>query len=269
MGIRYVLAPTLLALLLTACAAGTSSSPPASHTPQGDLAGHSFVGDQVSVNGARKQLAKGTTIHVTFSPRAIAASAGCNQMSGPATWQDGTLHVGDLAMTQIGCEKPLMRQDDWLSGFLSSAPTWKQSGATLTLTGNGTVITLTDKEIAMPDTTLTGRTWRLTTTTDGDVGGSVPSGVTSTLQFGDDGRVQVRPGCNTGNGSYTVASDSITFGAIAVTMMACPDPQMRVEHTVLQVLQGAVPFSIDGDQLTLRSTDEHSGQTVTLVYRAE
>lgn len=268
MRVRYALAPVLMALVLSACGGASPSSPPTSQAPQGDLTGHTFVGNQVSVHGKPKQLVKGTTIHLTFSPNRITASAGCNQLSGTATWQDGTLHVPFLAMTQIGCPKPLVQQDAWLSRFLSSKPTWKHSDATLTLTSHGTVVTLTDQEVAMPDATLTGTMWHLTTTTDGDVASSVPSEVTSTLQFGDDGRVQVRPGCNTANGPYTADGEVVTFGVIGVTMMACPDPQMQVENTVLRALQGAVPFSIDGDQLTLRSTHEDSGQTVTLVYQA-
>ena len=45
----------------------------------------------------------------------------------------------------------------------------------------------------------------------------------ATLTF-DAGTVTVGTGCNTGSGGYQVAGDEITFGPIAITLMACPEP---------------------------------------------
>ena len=67
----------------------------------------------------------------------------------------------------------------------------------------------------------------------------------------DAGTVAVSTGCNTGSGGYQVAGDEITFGAIAITLMACAEPAASVEQSVLAVLDGTVTFTIADDVLTL------------------
>jgi heat shock protein HslJ len=86
--------------------------------------------------------------------------------------------------------------------------------------------------------------------------------VRSTLTIDADGRVSVRPGCNTGSGRATVDGGVVDFGPIALTKMACRGPAMDTERTVLSVLQGVVPYTVDGDALAL------GGGDVRLFYRA-
>lgn len=265
---RYALTPLLLlsaTLALTACGSGSQD---AADPATLDLVGATFVGDDVTVDGAPNPLVKGSTIRLTFSDGSIGASAGCNQMGGGATWDDGVLRTSNLFTTEMACEEPLMRQDTWLADLLSSEPTLQRDGDLLVLTNEGTVITLTDERIAVPDVALTGTTWQLDTIITGDAASSVPGGVTSTLRFTADGRVQVRPGCNTGNGSYAVDGSVVTFEPIATTKMACPGPQMQVESTVLQVLDGSVDLSIDGTALTLTPPQATTDGTTALIYRA-
>ena len=264
------LAPVLLlaaTVTLVACGDSSSSGSP-DDTSQLDLVGLTYVGDDVTVDGAPSPLVKGSTIRLTFSDGSIGASAGCNQMGGDASWDDGLLKAQNLFMTEMGCSEPLMKQDAWLSDFLSSEPTLTQDADTLTLTSDGTVITLTDEEVAVPDVALTGTKWQLDTIITGDTASSVPAGVVSTLLLGEDGRAQVRPGCNTGNGAFTVEGSVITFDPIATTMMACPDPAMQVEGTVLAVLNGDVDFSVDGTALSLTPPQATADGTTSLIYRA-
>lgn len=263
------LAPVLLlAVSLTLAACGDTEPAAPSEPDQVDLVGRTFVGDQVTVDDEPSPLVKDTSIRLTFSDGSIGASAGCNQMGGDATWADGVLKVQNMFTTEMACDEPLMQQDTWLSDFLSSEPTVQQDGDTLTLTSGGTVVVLTDEEVAVPDVALTGTTWTLDSIVAGDAVSSVPSGVTSTLTFTDKGRVQVRPGCNTGNGGYSVDDAAITFDPIAVTRMACDGPRGDVEDTVLGVLDGQVPFVIDGDTLTLTPAQPTADGTTGLVYRA-
>lgn len=44
-----------------------------------------------------------------------------------------------------------------------------------------------------------------------------------TLNFAADGSVAIQADCNSGSGSYTQEANLLTFGAIATTLMACPD----------------------------------------------
>ncbi|MBS0214995.1 MAG: META and DUF4377 domain-containing protein [Proteobacteria bacterium] len=59
-----------------------------------------------------------------------------------------------------------------------------------------------------------------------------------TLDFGD-GRVSVRNACNGIGGSYTLEGDTLTFGPMMGTMMACADPR-------LTALDGAVTTRLTG-----------------------
>ncbi len=61
-------------------------------------------------------------------------------------------------------------------------------------------------------------------------GSPVPVGVTVTMEFGPDGRVSGRSGCNRYTGSFANAGDTLKFSQLAGTQMACPPPQMEVEQ---------------------------------------
>jgi len=63
----------------------------------------------------------------------------------------------------------------------------------------------------------------------------------------DAGSVALDTGCNTGRGSYTVDGDTVTFGPIATTRVACVEADgQQVEQAVLTVLTGAATTAIDG-----------------------
>ena len=61
-------------------------------------------------------------------------------------------------------------------------------------------------------------------------GAPVPDGVTVTMEFGADGRVAGRSGCNRYTGSFAHAGDTLKLSQLAGTRMACPPPQMDVEQ---------------------------------------
>jgi len=118
---------------------------------------------------------------------------------------------------------------------------------------DGTVrLTLVDKEIATPDQPLEGTSWILDGIVSGDAVSSVPAGVTAAIQLAN-GRVDVNAGCNTGGGTVEVTADTLTFGPIGTTRMACEPGAMAVETAVLSVLSSAVGYTIDADVLTLKA----------------
>jgi heat shock protein HslJ len=141
-----------------------------------------------------------------------------------------------------------MDQDTWLSAVLTSRPTVVLDGDTLTLTAEGTVITL----VAEVDTPLEGTTWNVEGIVSGDAVSSIPAGGRVPALTFEGGTVDVDTGCNTGSGSYTLSGADITFGPIALTRMACVDPAAaQTETAVLTVLDGTASSAIDGDALTL------------------
>jgi heat shock protein HslJ len=109
------------------------------------LDGRTFVGDDVTRHGDAYSLVDGSTITMSFDANSVGATAGCNHMSGNASWDGGTLDLtSGLAMTEMGCQSSLMQQDKWLADFLQSSPELSVAGNALTLTNSDTAITLTE-----------------------------------------------------------------------------------------------------------------------------
>ncbi len=78
------------------------------------------------------------------------------------------------------------------------------------------------------------------------------------------GRVDGFSGCNRFMGSYTIEQDRVTFGPLAGSMMACPEPEMTLESAVKKALSGSLHFAVVEGALNL--TPESGA---TLVFRAE
>lgn len=91
-------------------------------------------------------------------------------------------------------------------------------------------------------------------------GSPVPDGVTVTMEFGADGRVSGRSGCNRYTGSFTQAGETLELSQLAGTRMACPPLQMDVEQRF---------FTAVGQVTGLRLSDSRelvlSGSAGTLV----
>jgi heat shock protein HslJ len=100
---------------------------------------------------------------------------------------------------------------------------------------------------------LSGTTWLLVSYADAD-GATVPAldGIRAAITF-EDGQAAGSAGCNRISGSYQVEGSAIKFGPFRMTMMACPEPQMKQEDAVTKALAGVTAFEISGDQLLLRN----------------
>ena len=81
------------------------------------------------------------------------------------------------------------------------------------------------------------------------------------LQF-SAGRIHGQAGCNRFSGPYREAIRTLTPGPMAATRMACPEPRMRHERDVLDLLSGPVRFFYpDGDSLVLTGRAARSGSS--------
>lgn len=107
-------------------------------------------------------------------------------------------------------------------------------------------------EVSMGDTTisgcggdpmalLTGRTWVV----EDIEGGGVIDSARTTLGFDGAGRVHGSGACNRYNGAVTLTGEGLGFGAIASTMMACPDAIMSQEQRVFAAMEQVTGFDID------------------------
>ena len=255
-------------LVAAACGAGPGAtiepSPagtpigPAPSAPSGAPSAMGPVADPSVVTGRTflstghddHQLVASSQVRLVFlDATRLGMSAGCNSMGGQYTIKDSTLHVlGPISQTEMACDAALMDQDTWIAGFLDGAA-MTTDGLTLVLTKDGDTLTFMDEKVANPDRPIEGTTWVVEGLVQNQVASSVPAGLTSTLAFAD-GKVAYK-GCNSGSGSATIGKETITFGPIATTRMACPEPAMDLEQFVLGVLTGEVTANVDADVLHL------------------
>jgi heat shock protein HslJ len=260
--LRAVAVGVLVAMTLAACGSDSDDTEPGEATTTtaagsgSDLVGTTF--DSTSVSG--HELVEGTQIRLTFDEERMGANAGCNTMTGPYSFADGTLRwTGAPAATMMGCEAELQAQDEWLAALLTDGVDAEVDGDLLTLTTDAVTIELR----AETDASLTGTTWTLESIVDGEAVSSLPAGVDPpTLEIADDGSVTVFAGCNRGGGTVVITDTTMTFEPIALTQMACEGEAGTLEATVLAVLDGSVDVAVDGDTLTITNGDRG------LVYRA-
>jgi heat shock protein HslJ len=261
------------AALLGACGSDDPSSEPAGGTTGGsdggttggsdggnppDVDGREFVSTEVEGH----QLVEGSTIRLTFQDGNVSANAGCNTMSGGYTFEGDVLRVELLATTEMACPDPLMDQDAFVSGLLTSGPTVTVDGDTLTLTSGEETITMLDREVAEPDLPLEGTSWVLDGIVANEAISSVPVGVEASLLI-EDGQASIATGCNNGSTSVEVTDQTLTFGPIATTMMLCEDDANQTQDAVLATLDGEVDYAIESDRLSISNPNGRG-----LEYRA-
>jgi heat shock protein HslJ len=110
-------------------------------------------------------------------------------------------------------------------------------------------------------TSLTGDEWILTTLEGAPLIAEAPI----TAAFTEEGQVAGTAGCNTYSGSYEVDGDSLSFGVMATTLMACPQPIMDQERSYLAALERTESYALADGVLMLYG----SGESELAVYAAE
>ena len=105
---------------------------------------------------------------------------------------------------------------------------------------------------------LEGTLWTLVSYGDPSDPQAVLEGSEITAEFDSaEGTVHGSAGCNSYFGSYEVDGETITFGPLGSTMMACSEPEgiMEQELAYLAALGSAVTYYIEGDKLELVDAD--------------
>jgi len=199
---------------------------------------------------------EGTTVRLSFEEGSIGFSAGCNIFGGTYSLQGDNLIVGDLGSTNIGCEQALAAQDDWLAEFITSSPTFDLDGNDLTLAGSDATLKFLDRRVADPDRPLIGSTWSINTLISGPgAQGGFPG--EPTVNFDDQGELQVFTGCNTGTGEYSVMGQQLSLSAMAYTEVACSDAAFAPtsQHVENVFSDGTLSFEIEAARLTIMHGD--------------
>ncbi|WP_249975947.1 META domain-containing protein [Vreelandella olivaria] len=112
-----------------------------------------------------------------------------------------------------------------------------------------------DQNSEAPDEPLTNTYWRLDSLNGKTVTGAENFREAHIVLHNDNHRLAGSTGCNTLVGSYRVARESLTFGQIATTKMACPEAQMRNEQAMLTILGQVGHWQVSGSTLSLKDAD--------------
>jgi heat shock protein HslJ len=107
------------------------------------------------------------------------------------------------------------------------------------------------RAVQSPAVDLPGTSWKLE-----DLGGTPAlPGVEVTLEFPEAGKASGRASCNRYMGTVEISGQSIKFGPLAATKMACVDAAATAQETkYLDALQKAERFAFDGPALLIDST---------------
>jgi len=93
---------------------------------------------------------------------------------------------------------------------------------------------------------LSGHAWKLV-----EIAGAAPV-ADAGLEFGTDGLLKVRPGCNAGSGGYRIDGNRLRMDQLALTAMACTGPASAQEAAFLAALNGSPAFEIETGTARLR-----------------
>jgi heat shock protein HslJ len=241
-GMRYAIAA--VALVLAACGQSDPASTPG---PSSTRAAEPLRGTFTTAENT----AQGTTISLQFTEDSrLVANAGCNTISGPITLSGNQIDTANLSITEIACDPTRHEQDQRLSAFLGSKPTFTLNGETLTLNGAGTTMSLMRTRAAQ----LTGVVWIADTLIQGSVAGATPAGVTASLVFGPD-EVTVIGLCNLDKIPYRTSGSKITFTLEAVTLKMCAPEVMAIERAMKELANSEATYRIDNSTLTITKGD--------------
>jgi heat shock protein HslJ len=226
-----------------ATAAPEATSAPATRT----LAGTEWVLSTLNGNPP----IEGTEITLAFdADGSISGTDGCNRFMGSFTESGESLTFGPLASTMMACPDDISNQAKMFQDALGVTQRVSATSDSLTLihTGDAGIATFAPAQAeAAAGSTLAGTQWVLST-----LGGNTPlTGTQVTLNFGDDGRVSGTDGCNRFTGAFTESGESLTFGPLASTMMACEE-NVGVQASLFNTaLQNTQTFTASESELTL------------------
>lgn len=265
---RKTIGPVLITLLLVlilgaACTPSGGSEPTAEEPATGEptseaaetanddpLAGSSWQLVEMGPEDNPVSPLPDTIVTAEFNNGQITGSTGCNSYFADYTaGADGSLELGEIGSTLIGCPEPLMTQENDFLAALATASGYNLEGDRLMIAyENGRLVFQTP--IHVTDASLTGAVWALHTFIEGETATSLVADTTITAEFAD-GQVSGSAGCNIYFGSYELEGNNLTFGELGSTRMACTEPVMAQENRFLAAMAAVETFILAGDELTL------------------
>lgn len=204
-----------------------------------------------------KGLVPGSGITIEFASEGkVSGSSGCNRYAGVYKTDGNSIVISSpLASTMMACPQEIMDQETAYLKALGDVKTYTATKDQLTLLdASGKTLMVYEAQ----SQELAGTSWEVTGYNNGQQAvTSVLAGSTLTAQFGKDGVLSGKSGCNDYNGPYVVTGNKIKIGPLASTRMACAEPAgvMEQEAQYLAALETAATYKIDSNTLELRTAD--------------
>lgn len=259
---------TAFALAGLAGAQGAAAPPP--------LTGANWTLSGLTDGGGGRLVAPGTGAArptLRLDGRVAAGTTGCNVYRAPYALREGVLRPGGLATTRRACAGSAGALEARFVNLLGQVTGYRLSGPVLTLfAGRDDRLVFsaggaaeTDEAPPAPhleaSVNLSGSWTLIGGAALRPLAGNAPS-LTLT-----QGRVSGSGGCNRLSGSVRISGDTLTFGPLAATRMACSPAVNAQEQTFLTVLgTPGLRASVQGLRLTLTvPSGPRAGQT--LVFR--
>lgn len=198
-----------------------------------------------SVNGKTAVGEKAPYLKFSPAEKMVYAYNGCNHLSGPYTYNpaDSTLNFADMASTMRLCNVEGLTDYEINVALMNVRKySWNAKGSDYYLylydESGKEVMTLMHQNFDF----LNG-TWVVNRIGETEVNDPEMKMVIDV----DEGKIHGNTGCNLYNGSMEIdmdAPNSISFSAIALTRMACPDPNHETELVVaIEEVSAAKPVS--------------------------
>ena len=203
----------------------------------------------IEVNGSKVAPGESRTLpFIAFDTATgrVSGNSGCNRMMGSfdVNAKPGSLELTGMASTRMMC--PDMTTERNVLGALAQVKGYKKAGKDkmyLCNASNRPVVVLEKKEANVKLSVLNGE-WKIKEVN----GEAIPSGMEKQPFIAFDvkeQRIHGNAGCNLINGGFKTEEGnalSISFPAVASTMMACPD--METEGKIMSALNEVKSLSL-------------------------
>lgn len=220
---------------------------------------------QTKMDGVRWELVElngrattGSKAFLEFDAKAkrLSGNAGCNRLFGSYQIKGKKFKTGPLGTTKMACRGDAAFNESAFLKAVGEADSYSIAGRNLVLRSGGTAVAKFKRMGAEGEGSgLEPKKWVLTAIAGEPV--MLVKGAAFINFDVDEGRAGGNGGCNSFSGKFKVSGDTIKFGDLLSTMMACRlGNRMEIERQFMDGLQKADGFAISGNRLRIMKAGE-------------
>lgn len=248
MRLRSLPTHLLVVLLIAACTAasprlGADGSPSAE--PGGLPPVTSWQLEAAVLDDRPLVLVPGHRVTLVFEIGRISGTSACNHYGGSVHLAGGSFRIGEMSMTAMGCEEPVLALEAAYTTALGRVTEIELVDDRLVLAGAG--VQLRFLPLAAPALEgIVDRVWRLEQVVRDGLP-RAPLGGQATLELRADGTLSGSTGARTLAGRYAVRGDELVLTELAADGDDAPPALADQDSDVISVIEGGfVPRLVEG-----------------------